>query len=1158
MFCIYCGANNTPGSVSCSKCGSRFAVKAAPSSGGQLGLATPTAEGAQNTKSDPLVAGSAPGGSGGRAIAKGTAISEQQQPGTPHRPDSKLSAPAAHSPSKWRDIASTVCVVLVGLALLDAAVETYVAGAPIRLAVVLAVLVFLALLGLLWKRMQSTTKAISSLFFLLLLVGAAAWLPGGLERGIVMARQPTSAVLVAITGLAVLVAGVWFARLHIPWWLRVLGVALAAYGVAAFVLTVLTRQPYAALFHGQSFWVRAPFWLQGSYVGVAVIPLAIVANVITVLRERRSIPAPQWRWQLDLSLAIAVLIAAAAFVPHPRWLMPGGGLSSEGKDAVINGPFSERKDVVVNGSSENLASPSISVIDHIKRLVAGGELTDVNVALDENGGAIESISGTVDPSTQFYGTGFNGRRLIDGQTEPTWAGDPASDPLDPPHQPVIPGIPLEIVLSFYRHQTVLVGAVAITPGKDLTRAPKDVEIWVSNASPSDGFQKVGGGTLPPDSSDHQITFPPVEARYLKIRVLSNQQIGMDGKATKPTLEIAEIRLLEARGAGYVSIRDRNPDLPEWKGSPRYAAQHGIEWLQPAAVAWQKTNNCFGCHSQAQAVMGLAVATKNDYIVSLASLKDLTQFTANQQNQDGSFHTAFHVTATQFAAMELAYWDNLESAKHNPTFLKAVDWLLTQQRPSGEVPQDHTEWPIDEGSFMTTANSMVAFDQAFVETGDDRYKQALDHGLGWIISAKPETTQDEVFQILALSRFAAATQKPLIQQRVEQLIAEEDPKGGWREQASDSTRGPNAFATGQVLYAFKQAGVSITSSPFLKGVRHLLETQDKTGAWLAHDTHTGRPSKFAPSMWAIIGLAGSFGEIKTGGLQIAAETDPAKAMAARNLEIILDCSGSMLSPLGKSTRIGTARQVLRDVLAKIPDDFNVGLRVYANRYSWKDMQHSCTDTQLLLPIQKLDRQRILSTVDNLKPRGDTPLVYSVRQTPADLKAVGGGSVIVITDGQETCHGDPAKAVEELKASGFPVTLNIVGFTLKGKEKQDVERLMSPFAEATGGHYYYAENGEALARALALAALNKFPYEVMDSSGQQVAKGQAGPLSEALQPGEYKVVVHAGDQELTEKVTVTAKTDTVLKVVRKGNQFVLEHVPVQPSEPTKTAATGQGQS
>ena len=119
------------------------------------------------------------------------------------------------------------------------------------------------------------------------------------------------------------------------------------------------------------------------------------------------------------------------------------------------------------------------------------------------------------------------------------------------------------------------------------------------------------------------------------------------------------------------------------------------------------------------------------------------------------------------------------------------------------------------------------------------------------------------------------------------------------------------------------------------------------------------------------------------------------------------------------------------------------------------------------------------------------------------------------------------------------------------------MMSPFAEATGGHYYYAENGEALARALSQAALNKFPYEVFDSSGQQVAKGEAGPLSEALQPGEYKVVVHAGDQELTEKVTVTVKTDTVLKVLRKGNQFVLEHVQGQTGEPAKTVTTGQAQ-
>jgi len=1026
-------------------------------------------------------------------------------------------------------------VILLSLALLDTAVETFLSGAPVRLAVVVAVAIFFALLAIAWRRTQWTTRAIGSLLFFLVLLVGTAWLPGGLDRSIVLVRQPTSSVLAAITGLAVLAAGISLVRLPMPLWFRSVGIALGVYGVAAFIFALIAHSQYTALFQGQSFWMRVPFWLQGAYVGVAVIPLAIVTRLVTALRDRGTTPKRLWHWQLDAPLAIVALIAAAAVVAHPGSTPGGPGTFSSGKDSV-------------GGTSKG----SDGVLSVLKRAVSGGELTDLNVALDENGGAIESISGTADPSTRFYGTGFNGRRLIDGQTEPTWGGDPSNDPSDPPHAHLVPGMPLEIVLSFYRHQVALVGAVVITPGKNLEQAPKEVEVWISNASPIDGFVQVGTVTLPPDSSDHQIMFSPVEARYLKVRVLSNQQGGTDPYSQKPTLEIAEIRVLEARRKGYISVRDRNPDLPNWKGSPRYAAQHGIEWLQPAAIAWQQRSNCYGCHAQAQAVMGLAVATKNDYIVSQATLKDLTQFTADHQNQDGTFHNCCQITATQFAAMELAYWDNLESAKRDATFLKSVDWLLTQQQPSGQMPEDQHEQPIDQGSFMTTANSMVAFDQAFKETGDVRYQRALDLGLQWIVSSKPETTQDEVFQILALSRFAAATQKPLIQQRVEQLIAEEDTKGGWREQPNDPDRGPNAFATGQVLYAFKQAGVSINSSPFIKGVRHLLATQDKTGAWPSHDSHTGRPSKFAPTMWAVIGLAGSFGQITTGGLQIAAETDPAKAVAARNLEIILDLSGSMKLPLGKGTRIGTARQVLRDVLAKIPDDFNVGLRVYAHRYSSRDKQ-TCTDTELKVPIQKFDRQRILSVVDSLKPRGETPLVYSILQSPADLKAVGGGSVIVVTDGQETCHGDPVKAAEELKAAGIPVTLNIVGFTLKGKEKEDVERLMRPFAEATGGHYYYAENGEALARALSVAALNKFPYEVFDSTGQQVAKGQAGPLSEALQPGEYKVVVHAGEQELTEKVTVTAKTDTVLRVVRKGEQFVLERQQGQAAEPQKAPST-----
>jgi hypothetical protein len=92
------------------------------------------------------------------------------------------------------------------------------------------------------------------------------------------------------------------------------------------------------------------------------------------------------------------------------------------------------------------------------------------------------------------------------------------------------------------------------------------------------------------------------------------------------------------------------------------------------------------------------------------------------------------------------------------------------------------------------------------------------------------------------------------------------------------------------------------------------------------------------------------------------------------------------PLGQSTRIATARQVLRDVLGKIPDDFNVGLRVYANRYSARQKE-TCTDTSLVSTIAKVDRQRILSIADRLQPRGETPLVYSILQIEWRLRPAG---------------------------------------------------------------------------------------------------------------------------------------------------------------------------
>lgn len=592
---------------------------------------------------------------------------------------------------------------------------------------------------------------------------------------------------------------------------------------------------------------------------------------------------------------------------------------------------------------------------------------------------------------------------------------------------------------------------------------------------------------------------------------------------------------------YASIDPRylghTDDQRKWSRGPRQAAQVGIEWLQSDSIDWQRQHRCFGCHVQGQVIMGLSVAAQNNYRISEEYFKELVRFTKKVQNpQTGTYHSGHHNTATQFAAMALSFFDVLTKAKQNSTLLKSANWLNTNQKPDGEIPIDHIEGPIDQGSIMTTANSVTAFMQAFQETREARYKEAADRSLAWISATTHETTQDKALKVIALARYGTPEQKQLADKIIEQLKTEQLTDGGWKE--TPRMQGSNSYATGQVLCAFKEARVSVNSMEFRRGVRFLLKTQKITAAWPARvNTQSHRPSEFALTMWPVICLAGAFENIEfvpDGILQVVSDIQRSKK-PTKNLVIILDSSGSMNRQLGKTTRWGEALEVFKEAVEKLPDDFNVGVRVYAHRYPSGSRQ-TCTDTELVVPVRKLDRGRILSAIGRLKPRGDTPLVYSVLQTISDLKGVGGGSVVLITDGEETCRGDPVVAAQQLKDSGIDITLHIVGFTIKGKK---VEQQLTAFAETTGGRYFSAQSGKELARALLIAAVDKLPYTIFDAAGKQVGKGETGDPREELPPGKYKVVVQAVDQELVaENVSIASNKETMLKVVLKEDRFVLK--------------------
>lgn len=784
--------------------------------------------------------------------------------------------------------------------------------------------------------------------------------------------------------------------------------------------------------------------------------------------------------------------------------------------------------------------------------VSSTPVADVNLADADMGGAVEELTSYFGPGfkpffkytadgrageepVSTFGPGFTGRRLIDGLLEPTWKWVYAEAPTTGSWVGQKVPYPQEATLSFFERHPAVINAVTIVLADPAALAPKDVEIWTSMELADGRFGRAAAVTLEPKPGAQTVSFEPVEAKFVKLRIVSGPELD---------LEIAEVRVIEGARRGYTPLFARAPAVKYWKGSPREAAQRGLDWLQFAAPAWVANHNCFGCHVQSQVAMGQDIALTHGYRVNVRAARWLNEEIRRHPSHGSWFWPSN--TATSFGAMGTAHAADLLGLKNDQglfgghpdmkgLLIASADSLVERQEKDGAMPFDLPEPPIGQGQFMTTGNALVAITRAAKHTDDSRYARSIERALAWIASTEPQTTQDKIYKIISLMHYGTPEQKRTAWSVVELLAGEQQPDGGWKE--NDVADGSSAFSTGQVLYAFKQAGISIHGTMFRRGVDFLLKYQVNdpkalnNGTWPPMHTETKRPSSYAPTMWAVIGLAGSYGVEPTGALQIVRQQGDKPP--TRNLEIVLDVSGSMNTKLGATTRWQTALGVLKQVVDELPEDLHVGLRVYGHRHGSRSAQ-TCTDTELVVPIAPLNRARMLSTASKLRPRGETPLIRSVLQTVGDLKVLGGGSVILITDGEESCKGDPKTAAAELKASGLNLTLNIVGFTVTG---QATEAELGALAGSTGGRYYSAQDGSQLARAVMLAALNRLPYDVFDGSDRLVASGQTSELSRELPPGTYRLRIDALGQSLEAPFTIAPDQTTRLALGVENDRFVI---------------------
>lgn len=289
-------------------------------------------------------------------------------------------------------------------------------------------------------------------------------------------------------------------------------------------------------------------------------------------------------------------------------------------------------------------------------------------------------------------------------------------------------------------------------------------------------------------------------------------------------------------------------------TPRQAAQKGLDFLIPAGQTWQNTNNCYGCHVQTFAIVGGSVGVQNAFGVNTSTLTNLTTgmiSLVRGQKPDGCFakQSSEINTTTQFAIWALAYYDRLLGSAYFSNLQRAVD-CLSGRRSGGCLNLDHYEAPVDQSTAMATANFMAGAKRCYEVTGDTKYQTWVQDGVNCLRNTTPSTTQDIVFIILGLKLAGAPDSDSKIQAMVALLRGRQNADGGW---GYSSTWGSYPYGTGEALYGLKSAGISTTDPAIQNGITFLLNTQSVDGSWPELNWPGGRPSKFASTMWAVLGL-----------------------------------------------------------------------------------------------------------------------------------------------------------------------------------------------------------------------------------------------------------------------------------------------------------------